>query len=342
MTDLDLPAPRVIFAGALSREFFITVDDHPVLDIPGGNALYAAVGYLVWDQDPPPGILTKVGENYPQSWLDDFARRRVNVEGVKILPRVVDLRKFYIYTDKMTRVEDQPMSNFARIGRPLPKALLDYDPERSNMGAEKGVGARSLRKDDLPGSYQSATTAHLCPLDYHTHNLLPAVLRQMGFTTVTLDPAPDYMEPTYYGDLPGLVTGLTAFMPREEDLRRIFRGLEVDLWKMAAEIGCCGCQVVVIRRGEQGQLLYDADRGRRWEIPAYPARVHNPTGAGDAFCGGFLAGYQRTYDPLEAVLYGNVSSSLVEEGDTPFYALDALPGLPQARLEYLRGSVREV
>jgi hypothetical protein len=88
--------------------------------------------------------------------------------------------------------------------------------------------------------------------------------------------------------------------------------------------------------------LYDADRGRKWEIPAYPARVHNPTGAGDAFCGGFLAGYQRTYDPLEAVLYGNVSFSLVAEGEGPFYALDALPGLPQARLEYLRGSVREV
>ncbi len=342
MKPQDLPPPSVIFAGALRREFFLTADDRPVLDIPGGNALYAAVGYLVWEKDPPPGISARVGEDYPQPWLEAFVQRSINVEGVNILPRSIDLRKFYTYTDKVTRVEDSPMPHFARIGQPLPKALLDYDPDRSYIGSRMRMGEISLRKDDLPDSYRTATNAHLCPLDYHTHNLLPAVLRQMGFTTVTLDPASAYMEPTFYGDLPGLVTGLTAFLPTEEDVRGIFRGVEVDLWKMAGEIGRYGCQIVVIKRGEQGQLLYDAETARRWEIPAYPARVHNPTGAGDAFCGGFLAGYRRTYDPLEAVLYGNVSSSLVIEGDGPFYALDALPGLPQARLEYLRDSVREV
>jgi sugar/nucleoside kinase (ribokinase family) len=68
----------------------------------------------------------------------------------------------------------------------------------------------------------------------------------------------------------------------------------------------------------------------------------DPTGAGDAFCGGFLAGYRRTYDPLEAVLFGNISASLVVEGTGPFYALDALPGLAQARLDALRQSVRKI
>jgi len=342
MTAQDLSPPNVVFAGALRREFFITADDKPVLDVPGGNALYAAVGCRVWEENPPPGILARVGENFPQPWLERFALRGINTEGVNILPRGVDLRKFYTYQDKVTRVEDNPLPNFARIGQPLPKSLLDYDPAHKVTGGRKSMGDISLRDRDLPDSYRTATAIHLCPLDYHTHNLLPAVLRQAGYTNVTLDPATSYMDPAYLGDLPGLVTGLTAFLPTEEDLRQIYRGVEVDVWEMAAEIGQYGCPIVVIKRGEQGQYVYDAERERRWEVPAYPARVHNPTGAGDAFCGGFIAGYRRTYDPLQAVLYGSVSSSLVIEGDGPFFALDTMPGLPQARLMYLQDAVREV
>jgi ribokinase len=103
-----------------------------------------------------------------------------------------------------------------------------------------------------------------------------------------------------------------------------------------------GCEFVVVKRGERGQLLYDVASRSRWEIPSYPARLVNPTGAGDAFCGGFLAGYRQTFDPLQAALFGNISASLVVEGTDPFYALDALPGLGQARLNALSESVRKL
>ena len=56
-------------------------------------------------------------------------------------------------------------------------------------------------------------------------------------------------------------------------------------------------------------------------------KVIDTTGAGDAFCGGFLAGYCKHYDPLEGVLYGNISASLKLEGSGAFYPLDVLPGL---------------
>jgi len=39
-------------------------------------------------------------------------------------------------------------------------------------------------------------------------------------------------------------------------------------------------------------------------------------------------------------LQGNISSSFIFEGTHPFYAMDALPGLAQARLEALRDMVR--
>jgi len=111
---------------------------------------------------------------------------------------------------------------------------------------------------------------------------------------------------------------------------------------MAEALAAYGCEMIVIKRGEGGQYLYDSAGRARWEVPAYPSRLVDPGGAGDAFCGGFLAGYRRSYDPLEATLYGNISASLVVEGTGPFYALDALPGLAQARLDALRQNVRRI
>ena len=89
-------------------------------------------------------------------------------------------------------------------------------------------------------------------------------------------------------------------------------------------------------------MLYDVSKKRRWEISAYPARAADPTGAGDAFNGGFLAGYCKNYDPLEGVLYGNISASLKIEGSGAYYPLDVMPGLAEARLHVLRDMVREI
>ncbi len=168
----------------------------------------------------------------------------------------------------------------------------------------------SLRQSDIPADYLDATAAHLCPIDYLTHTLLPAVLRQNGFTTVTLDPSAGTMTPTFWDDIPALVSGLTAFLPNEEEMRKLFHGRSTDLWEMMEAIADYGCEIVVVKRGERGQYLYDRATKTRWEISAYPARVVDPTGAGDSFCGGFLAGYRQTYDPLQAVLYGSISASL--------------------------------
>ena len=142
--------------------------------------------------------------------------------------------------------------------------------------------------------------------------------------------------------MPALLTGLTAFLPSEEEALSLFEGRSDDLWEIAEALTSYGCEIIVIKRGEGGQILYDSASGTRWEVPSYPSRMVNPIGAGDAFCGGFLAGFRRNYDVLEAVLFGNIAASLVVEGHQPTYALDALPGLAEARLESLRQSVRKV
>lgn len=342
MEGMTLPAPRFLFAGRLSRDYIIFPNQEPLIDIPGGNALYAAVGLAVWEPDPPPAILARVGEDYPQEWLDDFRAHGLDVRGVRILPEAIDLRYFAAFIDRNTRSLDDPVAHFASLGRPFPKSLLGYRPPTAVVDSRTRLQPISLRQGDIPPELLDANAVHLCPLDYLTHSLLPAVLRQKEFTLVTLDPSPGYMNPTYWNDVPALLTGLTAFLPAEEEIRSLFQGRSSDLWEMAEALAAYGCEFIVIKCGERGQLLYDATSRQRWEVPPYPVQVVNPIGAGDAFCGGFLAGYRRTYEPLEAVLHGNISASLVVEGRLPLYALDALPGLPDARLEALRQYVRKV
>lgn len=336
------PSPRFLIAGQLTRDFIILPNGDTLLDVPGGNALYAAVGLAIWEPDPPPGILARVGEDYPQAWLNKYQQRGIDVRGVKILPQAIDVRSFVAFSDWERRVTSDPVAHFARLGLPFPKALFGYQDRTSPLDSRTRLKPTSLRQGDFPPEYMDATMAHLCPMEYLTHSVLPAILRQAQFTTLTLDPSCGYMNPTFWGDVPSLLTGLTAFLPSEEDVRALFHGRSVDLWEMVEAMAGYGCEFIVIKRGERGQMLYDSATRSRWEIPPYPARVVNTIGAGDAFCGGFLAGYRRTYDPVMAVLHGSISASLVVEGNDPLYALDSLPGLPQARLDALKQSVRKV
>ncbi len=340
---MDISTPRYLVLGRLLREYVLLPDGKPLLDIPGGSALYAAVGLAVWEPQPAPAIVARVGEDYPQDWLDMLAQCGLDVRGVKILPYAMDVRFFTAIIDRYTRSFDDPVAHFARAGLPFPKALLGYKPANGiSIDSRTQMQAFSLRQADIPDEYLDANAAHLCPLDYLTHSLLPALMRQAEVTTVTLDPSPGYMNSAYWGDIPALLTGLTAFLPAEEEVRMLFKNRTHDLWEMAEALAAYGCEIIVIKCGARGQLLYDAATHSRWEVPPYPARFANPIGAGDAFCGGFLAGYRRTYDPLEAVMYGNIAASLVVEGNLATYALDALPGLHVARLESLRQMARKV
>lgn len=340
--DISQPSPRFLIAGQLKRDYIVLPSGEIHLDVPGGNVLYAATGLAIWEPDPPPGLVARVGEDYPEEWLNNFARKGFDRRGVHVLTHPVDLREFIAYSEQSTRIEEDPVAFFTRRGLQFPKILLNYQARSSTPDSRTRLSPTSIRQGDFPTAYMEATAAHICPVDYLTHSLLPPVLRQAGFTFVTLEPAAGYMNPAYRDDVPSLITGLNAFLPAEEELRMLFLGRSDDLWEMAEITASYGCEWVVIKRGERGQLLYDKTTRTRWEIPAYPIKLVDPTGAGDAFCGGFQAGYERTFDPLMAVLHGNISASMVMEGFGPYYALEALPGLAQARLDSLRHSVRKV
>jgi sugar/nucleoside kinase (ribokinase family) len=85
---------------------------------------------------------------------------------------------------------------------------------------------------------------------------------------------------------------------------------EHNLTRAAKNIFQMGPKILVIKRGEHGALL--VHRNFLFAVPAFPLEeVHDPTGAGDSFAGGFM-GYLASYGKVNeqslrrAMVYGSV------------------------------------
>jgi sugar/nucleoside kinase (ribokinase family) len=331
--------PEFIFLGGLREDYCITQDGRTIEGVLGGNAIYAAIGAKLWAESV--GLLTRVGANYPGDWLDDVSKAGVDTRGLKVLPEQLDTRTFYAYITQDQRTDVHPSLHYQRLGLPLPKALAGYESSTRGQDARDSFSPAAVRPEDIPQDYLHPHGVHLCPAEYLTHSALSHTFQVQSSAPVTLDPSERYMTPAFRDDLPRLLHGLTAFLPSEQEARSFFPSPGTDNWDLADAFADMGPEVVVLKLGAAGQNLFDRKRKMRWRIPAYPARVRDVTGAGDAYCGGFLVGLVRTGDALEAALYGAVSASLVVEGSGALYALETTPGLAQARLEALRSAVKQ-
>jgi hypothetical protein len=332
--------PIYVVAGHLQRNTLLPAFGQPLIDVPGGEPLYAAAGLRVWDQGM--GLLARAGEDYPRVWLQLFEQYGLDTRGIHILPERLDLRNFLAYTDQFVLQQNNPVAHFARLGLPFPKVLLGYQPPVQTGSLLEDVSAASPRPVDIPPDYLQVNRVHLCGLEYSTTSRLVSVFREAQVATLTLDPQSDWMQAVNWNEVNLILNGISAFLPSEEELRALFWGKSSDLVEMAQALADQGCELVVVKRGSQGQILYDGAAHKCWQIPAYPVQQIDPTGVGASFCGGFLAGYNLTYDPLQAVLYGNISASLAIEGCGAFHTLESAPGLAQARLDSLRDRVREI
>jgi len=330
----------LVFAGQLRRQYLLPPEGRPLLDAPGGNLLYAASGARLWVDSA--SLLARVGENYPHDWIRDFQKKGLVTAGIKILPGPIDLRSFMVYTDMQNFQRTNPVSHFVRIGLPFPKGLLGYQSPQVEQDNRKVANIDSPKLSDIPADYLVAKAVHIAPLDLLTHSQMAPAFRHSGVPIVTLDPGPGYMNANFLDDLRSLLQGVTAFLPSEEEIRNLFWGRTHDLWEMAATLASFGCDIIVIKRGGRGQYVYERTSDKKWDIPGYPSRLVDPSGAGDAFCGGFLAGYAANRDPLYAAMHGNISASFCIEGSGPFYMLDSMPGLAQARLQSLASLVKLV
>lgn len=329
-----------VFIGGLRKDYCITHDGGVHLEILGGNAVYSAVGAAIWSASS--GIISRVGKTFPRAWLERLQEAGIDVQGVNILPEPHNNITFYAYLSEEERTDTNPASHFLRVGHQLPKELLNYRSSTEGQERRKGFAPLAIRPDDVGNHLSFCRGAHLAPADFLSHVTVPQRLRELGIPLITLDPSQRYMERAFNKELPGILRDLNAFLPSEAEAKAFFKPDEPDPIEMAEAFGAMGCRYIAIKRGASGQLIWDQSAKQRFLIPAYPSRVRDVTGAGDAFCGGFLAGLSQTGDVVEAALRGSISASLTIEGTGATFALDALSGIAQARLDALRPSVKKI
>lgn len=332
------PMPNFLFIGGMREDYCITADRRVISGQLGGNAVYSAVGARIWTDNV--AILSRIGIDYPSNWLHELQQVGIDVSAIKILAEPQQSITFYAYASLEQRIDTNPMKHFAEIDEPMPKKLIGYKNSTPGQDSRTELIPLSIRPGDLELLNKPCLAAHLAPAEFLTHSTVPYALRKQQVETLTLDPSVRYMTPDFKLDLPKLMQGIDAFLPSEMEARSFFAPTSPDIWRMADQFADMGCRYVVIKLGAKGQALLDATHEKRWEIPAYPAKVRDVTGAGDSFCGGFLVGLVQTGDPLEATLWGNISASLTVEGTGALYALDRTPGLAHARLKSLRTTVK--
>jgi sugar/nucleoside kinase (ribokinase family) len=103
-----------------------------------------------------------------------------------------------------------------------------------------------------------------------------------------------------------------------------FESLGVKL--VQSSIGAAGKGTLIVRAGENGSLTISRETRPTWFPPFYQSqspRVVDPTGAGNTFLGGYIAGWHATQSEVEATWYGHVAAS---------FALEQI-GLPKLKNE---------
>jgi sugar/nucleoside kinase (ribokinase family) len=183
--------------------------------------------------------------------------------------------------------------------------------ERTTLATELNVFANFEPR--LPASYSDSSFIFLGNID---PTLQRSVLTQVRCKpkVIGLDTMNYWIERTP-AELRETLKRTQVLMINDDETRQLTG--EHNLLRAAKHVFKMGPRTLVIKRGEHGALMVH-DRFI-FSVPAFPLEeVHDPTGAGDSFAGGFmgfLAGSGRVTEETlrRAMVYGSVMGSFTVE-----------------------------
>jgi sugar/nucleoside kinase (ribokinase family) len=262
----------------------------------GGAATYFSVAASYFSHVNLVGV---VGDDFTPKDASVFRGRRVDITGL----------------------ERAPGKTFFWAGR-----YGDNLNERVTLATELNVFASFSPK--LPPKYCDSTYIFLANID---PTLQRSVLQQVRRRPklVALDTMNYWIERTP-AELRDTLKYTQVLMINDSETRQL--ATEYNLLRAAEKIFRMGPSTLVIKRGEYGAMM--VHDGSVFAVPGFPLReVHDPTGAGDSFAGGFmgyLAKAGRLSDSAlrQAMVYGSVMGSFAVEG----FGLDRLCRLKRAEI----------
>ncbi len=253
----------------------------------GGAATYIGLSSATFGVDS--GIVSIVGGDFPDDYLQMLNDRNINTEGIEI---VKEGKTFFwsgvYHNDLNTR--DTLVTEL--------NTLADFNPI-------------------VPDNFKNAEFLML-------GNLHPSVqlgvIEQMAQRPklIVLDTMNFWMD-NALSELLEVIKRVDVIAINDEEARQLTG--EYSLVKAARKIFAMGPKSVIIKKGEHGALLFQNDD--IFFAPALPLEeVFDPTGAGDTFAGGFIGYLAKTRDisfdnMKRAVICGsNLASFCVEKFGT--------------------------
>jgi sugar/nucleoside kinase (ribokinase family) len=191
------------------------------------------------------------------------------------------------------------------------KAKYSYDlASRETLETRLGVFASFRPK--LPVPFRAARFVFLGNID---PELQLGVLDQIAQPKLVACDTMNYWIQSKRDRLLDLLQHIDILMVNDSEARELSG--DWNIYRAAQWILKHGPKMTVIKQGEHGALLVNPDN--TFKVPAYPLQeVFDPTGAGDAFAGGFMA-YLASRDDVSApalrraMVYGAAMGSFAVE-----------------------------
>jgi sugar/nucleoside kinase (ribokinase family) len=256
----------------------------------GGSAIYfsAAASYFA-----PVRVVGVVGDDFPHDKLEFLHKRKVDFQGL----------------------ETQPGKTFRWGGR------YDFDlNSRTTLFTHLNVFEKF--KPVIPEAYRDSDFVFLGNI---APDLQMDVLDQIHSPKLVALDTMNYWIEGSLSDLHKTLQKVHVLLLNDSEARQLAQ--EPNLLKASRIIRKMGPQVLVIKKGEHGALIFMED-AIFW-APAYPLEtINDPTGAGDTFAGGFM-GYLAKAPELSpeaykrALIFGSTLASFSVES----FSMDRLRNL---------------
>ncbi len=299
----------------------LTIDDIVLSDTAemylasiGGNALFSAIGAKIWDAAPI--IVSRIGKSFPQEFKQQV--KELGIETALVSVAHNDIRNWALYEPGGARQFVNHMTSGSH-----------YD--------------MSITAAELPQGCWDVDGIHVAPMPTDVqYDIIKAVHQnKKKNTVVSWDPHEYYLsQPNFNKMAYEMLEMVDLFLPSKEEVSAMCG--ERDIYACIKEFASRGPAVVAVKMSTDGSIVYDKSSGIFYHVPVFPSNTKDPTGAGDAYCGGFLKAFIETGDAVLSACQGTVSSSYIVEEIGALNKLKADFSAKKDRFSLVKKSVREL
>lgn len=271
----------LLVVGSLALDTVATPFDK-VEDALGGSATYISLAASYFSG--PVHLVGVVGDDFPKKYIELLEEKHIDLEGLQIVPE----GKTFRWSGKYHYDLNVRDTLFTELN-----VFNTFDPV-------------------IPEKFRKAKFVCLGNID---PVLQIKVLDQMENPRFVVCDTMNYWIEGKKDELKVLLKRVNVLIINDSEARLLAH--EPNLIKASKMIRQMGPEVLIIKKGEHGALLFMEDMV--FSAPAYPMEmIYDPTGAGDSFAGGFIGYLHKTQDLSAsnmkcAVVYGSAMASFCVE-----------------------------